>query len=590
MSECNNEIFHSYDFVLNDLKEKLGDLFKQELLDLFICKSLITSFECNNQRYLYKTDVDICEYLMTLNADLARDDYVFVGYNGDMFVDFLKIGEGTYLRYPIFEREKEVPAFVKNILYLFRNQYEEDKECQYDLLGVSIITNNRHIIKYISNVIYRKYCLDKIKSSNFANSSAYMGSKKSLMGFIIEAIWPHLQGEMSILDIMCGSGAASNAFSQMGKVYASDAQYFCRLLAKVQGSGFSVIQAEKFYKYLYKSYKEHMCLLKSECADALMKEQTIFHMDMRNRSAVLEKYLEFIRSFDLYSTTDGVSEEISRKILERKSDHKKMPYCLFTYYFSNIYFGLEQCNQIDSIRYAIDQIDDADSKEWLLGILIISVSSVASNYAGHFAQPKKLDESSLYGMIETRKRSVWLEFSKRLFAIAEESERYSYEIVPIEGPWENAVKQIKTKEENFLVYLDAPYTREEYSRYYHVLETLALYDYPASEKKGRLRSLHDGERFKSEFSSRNNKKVEDYLTHIIQNILMISSVCAWSYSSNGSANIINVINKVAKLVNCNIYIHSISHRHASQGKYAKQNNRVVIEYCIVFVRQEKSNN
>lgn len=68
---------------------------------------------------------------------------------------------------------------------------------------------------------------------------------------------------------------------------------------------------------------------------------------------------------------------------------------------------------------------------------------------------------------------------------------------------------------------------------------------------------------------------EDYLTYIIQNIFIISSVCAWSYSSNGSANIINVINKIAKLVKCNIY--SISHRHASQGKYAKQNNRVVIE-------------
>lgn len=584
MSEYNIEIFHSYDCVLNDLKEKLGVLFNQALLDLFISKSLVTSFEYDDQRYLYKTDIDICEDLMVMNADLLGEDYSFVGYNGDMFVDFLKIGKGTYLRFPMSEREKEVPAFVKNILYLFREQYKEDNECQYELLGVSIITNNHYIIKYISNVIYRKYCLEKIKSSNFANSSAYMGSKKSLMGFIIEAIWPHQQGEMSILDIMCGSGAASNAFAQMGKVYASDAQHFCRLLAKVQGSGFSVSLAEKLNNCLYKSYKEHMCLLQNECSDALMKEQTIFHMDMKDPSTVLEKYLEFIQSFDLYSTTDCVSEKILTKIAERKSDHKKVPYCLFTYYFSNIYFGLEQCNQIDSLRYAIDKIDDKENREWLLGILIISVSSVASNYAGHFAQPKKLDKISLYSMIEKRKRSVWLEFSRRLFAIAEESERYSHEIIPIEGPWENALKQMNGKKENILVYLDAPYTREEYSRYYHVLETLVLYDYPASEKKGRLRSLYNGERFKSEFSSRNKKHVEEYLARIIKNILSVSSVCAWSYSNNGAANIINIINEIVTGIKCNVYIYSTSHRHASQGKNAKKNTRIVIEYCIVFVK------
>ena len=40
MSEYNIEIFYSYDCVLNDLKEKLGVLFNQTLLDLFIyCQS-----------------------------------------------------------------------------------------------------------------------------------------------------------------------------------------------------------------------------------------------------------------------------------------------------------------------------------------------------------------------------------------------------------------------------------------------------------------------------------------------------------------------------------------------------------------------
>ena len=45
-------------------------------------------------------------------------------------------------------------------------------------MGVTIVTYNKFVPAYIENAMYRKYRLEQIKLSNFANSSVYMGSKK----------------------------------------------------------------------------------------------------------------------------------------------------------------------------------------------------------------------------------------------------------------------------------------------------------------------------------------------------------------------------------------------------------------------------
>ena len=59
---------------------------------------------------------------------------------------------------------------------------------------------------------------------------------------------------------------------------------------------------------------------------------------------------------------------------------------------------MEQSFQIDSIRYAIEQFEDKQLQDWMTGVLIITVSVVASNYGGHFAQHKKerSRESGIY--------------------------------------------------------------------------------------------------------------------------------------------------------------------------------------------------
>ena len=45
---------------------------------------------------------------------------------------------------------------------------------------------------------------------------------------------------------------------------------------------------------------------------------------------------------------------------------------------------------------------------------------------------------------------------------------------------------------NFLVYADPPYFKEHYSRYYHILNTLCLYDYPIPDINPQTKKLSVG--------------------------------------------------------------------------------------------------
>lgn len=581
-----NHCFWLFSNFVECLKSNLRQKFNEQLLKNLINKSLVVTIKRNDEIYVYKKELDICKDIMLLNYNLTEEDYLKVGYNGSFLIECIKIEKDTYFCYNIQESKKAAPVFIRNIICMFRDKRKECDRMEYDILGVTIVTYNRFVADYIENAMYRKYRLEQIKTSNFANSSTYMGSKKSLVGFVIESLWPHVDDDSVILDIMCGSGAVSNALAQMSNVYASDAQLFCRLLAKIQGAGFSKKKALEILNNLYTYYLENLNRLQMECKNQLELEKEVFHMDMNNPDLIFDKYKEYIENVDLYSSTDRTSEEVMKKIQIRKANNKIFPYCLFTYYFSNIYFGLEQCMQIDSIRYALDAILDEEVKNWLLGVLIVTVSVIASNHAGHFAQPKRVDGKSISEVIEKRKKSAWLEFSKRLLAVATESERYSYQINIIDGPWKNALEKVaKLNSSNLIVYLDAPYKRDEYSRYYHVLETVALYDYPASERKGRLRSKMNGERFKTEFFSKNIHVVEDSLKNAIITILQASKACIWSYSDNGLASIPNVVTMVLQEVVCEVFFYSIPHKHNSQRKKEHtQYSLSVMEYCIVFVK------
>ena len=77
------------------------------------------------------------------------------------------------------------------------------------------------------------------------------------------------------------------------------------------------------------------------------------------------------------------------------------------------------------------------------------------------------------------------------------------------------------------VYADPPYTKDQYSRYYHVYETMYRYDYPTSFGAGRVRD----DRFSSSFCLRT--QVADSFTELFSSIAALQIPLVLSYPSDG---------------------------------------------------------
>lgn len=502
------------------------------------------------------------------NAILGRDLQI------DLGADHSQIPPAFYSAARNLWRASSLPNSGDNIGNLVTRVY----------LGLTRVSSNSgYLLNLAEAQVSRQERLDQSHSSQFANSAYYMGSKKILSGFLVEAMSTILVRDESILDLMCGSGAAAGAFSHFWPTYASDAQRFCCNLAVVQGGGFSAARAQPLLHFISGHAHSNIERLQQRVGLQLETEEAIFHGDFS--PSMVEKYQEFFRTFPLYPNAARCGAwEPTREVAERQGDPKKVPYCLATAYFANVYVGLRQAVEIDSLRYAIDQIPDEVDRAWALGSLITTISAVALTYAGHFAQPvlgkaEDITESRLPRIVERRAVSVMHEFAIRLLSLAEESEGSSYPVTIVPGPWRNAIETIQSHVSDLTVYLDAPYTRDEYSRYYHVLETLSQYGYPSSMGPARIPSKVLGERFRSEFFTRNAELMRKTYADIILAVLERNWKCAWSYSDGGAVAPACVIDDVARRRNVHITSFSVPYVYKAQGGKRPKN---VTEYLVVF--------
>lgn len=412
-----------------------------------------------------------------------------------------------------------------------------------------------------------------LRSAGFARSAHYLGSKASLAPAIIEVIESVLPKTAVVIDLMCGSGAASGAFARKWKTYASDAQQFSVLLGTVQGGGFDLSRAEKVLNRVLLRFKEQYARLEVQLADAIDKEE------------------EFLTSEFDASTPDEffkwISEYSRLQNSWRQSDDIKTSFSLFSSYYANLFFGIRQAAEIDSLRYAIDSIADPIEKSWGLGALLCAVSACADTFGGHFAQPRvRLDDiedvsKKLAISLMRRGLSIKQEFAARLLSLANESNSVKFPVVPVAGPWKSALEQMSTviSDEEVLVYLDPPYTRDEYSRYYHVLETLVLYNYPKVDGRALVPEKGSPNRFSSEFFSRNVESVEASIASVISACLQRGWSVMLSYASSGAASLNNVVASLeAQLESTELF--QTGYTHVAHGKLRA--HKKIDEYLVLF--------
>jgi adenine-specific DNA-methyltransferase len=182
----------------------------------------------------------------------------------------------------------------------------------------------------------------------------------------------------------------------------------------------------------------------------------------------------------------GASRQLRTDALTVATESGIARYRLATTYFSASYFSTAQAIELDALRWAIESVD-LELRDWLLAAWLATASRLI-NAPGHTAQFLRPTSDVAWSRLRLRwGKSAFTTFEERLGAI----ERVGSERWRRETRVTNTDALQLTREDVFddvkVVYADPPYTKDHYSRFYHVLETLYLYDFPTSSGVGRYR-------------------------------------------------------------------------------------------------------
>lgn len=254
-------------------------------------------------------------------------------------------------------------------------------------------------------------------------------------------------------------------------------------------------------------------------------------------------------------------KEVLKKLINNSNNQTE--YTFFEKNYSNTYFTEKVCKQIDSISYEIDKLEWTEKYIYKY-ILILSMNKVRLT-TWHYAQYLKKEHPRMKAFL---KRDLF----KQMFV---EIENFKLN----KNFWKNISFNYEDKQliENLenedisLIYLDPPYSWEQYSRFYHVLETATKYDNPDINKE--IKWLYRNDRFKSDFCYKNKwiesfEKIFKFWNKKWANIII-------SYSDKWIIPIDN-IKKTLKKYYKDVKIKSKKHSHSSLSKWATELNEILI--------------
>lgn len=413
------------------------------------------------------------------------------------------------------------------------------------------------------------------RSGLFARSANYMGSKAALAGQLLDIVNALESDGTTLMDLMCGSGAMAGAFSRHYPTIASDAQIFCRYLGLVQGGGMTLAHGNVIAEEVIRGARSRYESLSDEHRKRIDEEDRLLNSELSQ--TVQESVADSLRRRALAWELECLGG------IEAVTDAWRHGH-LLSHLYSGLYFGERQGIELDCLRQAIDDLPEERDRRWALGALVCAASACAYTYGGHFAQPK-LDIASdgkrrgdLSDALKQRSLSVSHEFFVRLTRLAEESEHVKYPVEVMPGPWEAALGQLTqhVSRRPVCVYVDPPYTRDEYSRYYHVLEAIVRYQPHSVSGKGRLPQRGSPARFASSLSGRRPELIEREIAKVLHACLANGWSCLWSYSNSGTASIQGTLKHLSDVAH-RIEIFQMNHVYKAQGK---RNAKQVMEYAI----------
>lgn len=393
----------------------------------------------------------------------------------------------------------------------------------------------------------------------------YLGAKSRISEWIIESILLEFPKSKKFFDLFAGTGSVALAAAYRGySITANDLQPYSYAVLK----SLFVLPKKDFSQII-------ASLEKLKTNDQLLEGRKYLSSHLKEEDAFIKQLKA--NSFDWKQYKNFCDETpIVKSISEVKKLKKKLGWCLFSKYYANNYFGIRQSLEIDAVRQYADTLEST-AKENVLAA-VISVLTFAVSSTTHLAQFLK-PNSKKQAEFLLKKRTIniidgVIDRLQRLPHIQRFTEGTAYNLDYIEA------LNITNLDEGTVVYADPPYFKEHYSRYYHVLDTFYLYDYPELTINERTVEVTAG-RYRSNRNVSNfglKSKVVEAFREMLLICLKKKCKLAISYADTS----LIPVEQMAKLIEeCGykIKLKKIPLMHSAQGQ---PRNKVATEYLYLL--------
>ncbi|MCH5343441.1 MAG: DNA adenine methylase [Acetatifactor sp.] len=348
----------------------------------------------------------------------------------------------------------------------------------------------------------------------------YLGNKTKLLSFIESVIEKyHIEGEV-FADLFAGTGSVGDYFKDRYQVIANDYMGYSSVLCKAKLWNMQTPKFSKFKKQYYSS-----------------------PFDWLN-----EKRYDPQDNFFIYKN--------------------------YTPQADRMYLTEENAIKIDGMRLDIEELYRGEMLEeeeyaFLLASLlesVLKVSNTSGTYQAYF--------------------KFWEQRSLKSFVLEPLEMCRAYR--PI---WPGAENQVYNENTNALVrrisgdiaYIDPPYTTTQYTNSYHLLETIARYDYPEIFGK-------TGRRVNREFSGYSNKQqaiveFEDLFRQLdFEHVLV-------SYSNQSIVSLQDLV-RLAELfaVDHKVYVETNDYREYATNNLSYKGSEEHLKEALIYFRKDRSIN
>ena len=385
---------------------------------------------------------------------------------------------------------------------------------------------------------------------------SYMGTKRELAVAVADVVAGCKPGP--VLDVFSGMCSVAETVAPTRQVWTNDVQVFAYQVAQALflSSEYplrSLAVADRYHGEFVDTFSK----LSPHFQDVLDAEDEVVGAanidELRAKRAKLTSALN--------SAVDAAKPE---------QEH------LFSTQYADTFVGVRQALEIDAIVSAVRAVDHpgGDCARWLMIALGRAMLRV-SNSTGHFAQYLEPKEGNFRTFQRQRKRRIWREWLES-----------NDDLEPVGSPsWrcqnrafneDSLILLPKLKASGdvpSVIYADPPYTNDQYSRYYHLLETLILYDYPPMSGKGRYRP----NRFSTSFSLK--AKAAHAMEQIVSSSAEIGADIVLSYPTNGLVHDAGVDPRsiLARHYRNVEVCHALEHRHSTLGASKGASKALVTE-------------